>query len=298
MSIDPAPLLRRLGVTAQPPSVPALFQLHRRFVETVPYENVDIVLGRPEGIDPAQSARRLSSGRGGYCYHLNGVFAALLGSLGYHVTRHVAGVQGPNGPPQVSGDHLALAVTVAGDRWIADVGLSDCLHEPLPLRYGRYTQGPLQYHVTESAVSAGGWRVEHDPKGSFRAMDVTAAAAQLPDFEAMHRQLSGDPGSPFVRTLCVARRHEQGADVLRSLTLAAVREQVTRVVLQRRSDWFAAVGDVFGLSLDYLTAADQDELWRRVNRQHEDFLAARAARAAGAPRADTDYTRQRPGPRR
>ena len=41
-------------------------------LERVPYETLDIVLGKPPGIDPLASARRILGGRGGYCYHLNG----------------------------------------------------------------------------------------------------------------------------------------------------------------------------------------------------------------------------------
>jgi len=46
------------------------------------------------GIDPLGSARRILGGRGGYCYHLNGAFSALLAWLGVDVSRHLAGVHG------------------------------------------------------------------------------------------------------------------------------------------------------------------------------------------------------------
>ena len=87
--------LTRLGcapLAGAAPSVSALGRLHRAHVEHVPYETVDLVAGRPPGIEPRESAERVVSGRGGYCYQLNEAFSWLLRELGYDVVRHVAGV--------------------------------------------------------------------------------------------------------------------------------------------------------------------------------------------------------------
>ncbi|MFE9171864.1 arylamine N-acetyltransferase [Streptomyces kebangsaanensis] len=45
-------------------------------------------------MDPEESVARILQGRGGYCFHLNGTFVALLGVLGHAVTWHHGGVQG------------------------------------------------------------------------------------------------------------------------------------------------------------------------------------------------------------
>lgn len=64
-------------------------------------------LGENWGLDPIASAHRIAlHGRGGYCSHLNGAFAELLDSLGYHVHRHVGGVHGPDGPDAAGGWRL------------------------------------------------------------------------------------------------------------------------------------------------------------------------------------------------
>src|SRR3954447_24742933 len=91
-----AAYLARLGLEAEPPSVDALQRLHRAQVERVPYETLWIHAGEAWSIDVDASVRRVATeGRGGYCFHLNGAFAALLASLGYAVARHVGGVHGP-----------------------------------------------------------------------------------------------------------------------------------------------------------------------------------------------------------
>ena len=83
---------RRLAC-AGPPSVEGLRILHHAHVERVPYENLDIQLGRPMSIGPLASAARIAAGRGGYCYQLNGAFGLLLGWIG---TRVLEAMQPPN----------------------------------------------------------------------------------------------------------------------------------------------------------------------------------------------------------
>lgn len=271
-------LLSRLGVTARPPTHDALAELHRRFVETIPYENVDIVLGQPPPIDAGTSAARILAGRGGYCYHLNGSFAALLDNLGYRVTRHVGGVQGRE-PPHTNGNHMALLVWFDDGPWLVDVGLGDCLHEPVPLREGVVQQAGFELRLSRSSLGAGAWRLEHDPRGTFRAMDFLPENVPLEWFSPMHRRLSATSDSPFVRTFCLGRRHRQGADMLRSLTLSSAGEHVpggrTRRVLQTREEFLAVFPDVFGVELSAWPGEQLDRLWSVARRQHEEYLARR-----------------------
>ncbi|GAA5007786.1 hypothetical protein GCM10023317_43330 [Actinopolymorpha pittospori] len=62
--------LRRLGLPAvpvesSPPSAELLAVVHRAHVGRVPYENLEIQLGRPTSIDPTESARRIMASPGG-----------------------------------------------------------------------------------------------------------------------------------------------------------------------------------------------------------------------------------------
>jgi N-hydroxyarylamine O-acetyltransferase len=270
--IDVDGYLRRLGLTqlaGKEPSAERLWALHRAHVERIPYENLEIWLGRPTTVDAGESVARILRGRGGYCFHLNGAFALLLEALGYRVTRHVGGVQRRGGPlTGASGDHLAL--TVDG-RWLVDVGLGDALYEPLPLTQGEYRQGPFTYGLRPSEAERGGWRFDHDGRGGFAGMDLRPGAVPLEAFVATHEHLSTSADSGFVRTATVQRRDDKGADVLRGLTLARVGETVTRTVLQTQPEYFAALGDLFGLTLGDVTAAERAALWRRLVTAHEQW---------------------------
>src|SRR4051812_1686171 len=194
--------LRRLGVDAEPPSVEALFRIHRAHVERVPYETTWIHLGERWGVDPQQAMERIAFGRrGGYCFHLNGSLARLLEMLGYAVTLHIGGVHGPELLAESLTNHLVL--TVSGlpsnynpeGRWYVDAGLGDALYEPLPLIPGTYRQDPHTFVLTQTPGGIGDWHFAHDPKGSFPGMNFKSDATDIGAFAERHVQLSTSPDS-------------------------------------------------------------------------------------------------------
>ncbi|WP_284749734.1 arylamine N-acetyltransferase family protein [Amycolatopsis sp. RTGN1] len=263
--------LERLGLDAEPPSVAALRRLHAAHVERVPYEPLEIQLGRPTPLEPSASIARILRGRGGYCYHLNGAFSALLRELGYEVTRHLGGVQGSTGDaPNVDRNHLALTVTGVPDEpdttWLVDAGLGDGVHEPLPLREGSYTQGPHTYRLRPSEVAPGGWRFDHDPSGSFAGFDFAPGEAEMTDFAEKHAWLSTAPESGFVRVCVLQRRDATGVDTLRARTL---NRHGAKEVVESPHAWWTAAADVFGITPDLFTAEERERLWRQVVAQHE-----------------------------
>jgi N-hydroxyarylamine O-acetyltransferase len=279
--LDVDAYLARLGF-GRPgaPSPEGLAALQRAHLERIPYENLDIQLGRPTTINPYDSAARIVSGRGGYCYHLNGAFSLLLSALGYSVRWHVAGVQMPaDAPGRASGNHLGLTVHGLPARgnpdgmWLVDVGLGDGPLEPLPLRVGEFTDGPYRYALAPSTVELLGWRFTHDPGGSFARMELRADVAVQSDFKPMHEYLSTSPDSPFVRTATVQRRHARGADVLRGRLLHRLPTGGSRE-LASADEWFAALADVFGITLPDLGGYERDGLWRRICAAHEAWQSA------------------------
>jgi arylamine N-acetyltransferase len=291
--LDVSGYLRRLGLTDQltsdgrppPPSAGWLAALHRAHVARVAYENIAIQLGRPPGIEPAAAAGRIVAGAGGYCFHLNGAFGALLRELGFRVRRHVAGVQvaAAAGPVGATGSHLALTVrgVPAPDApdgvWLVDVGLGDGPAEPLPLAAGEYAQGPFRYRLAASEVERRGWRFGHDPLGSFVGFDMASAPATPGAFDGMHGYLSTSPDSPFVGKLVVQRRDAAGADRLVGCVLGRVDAggAVSRD-LTTRDDWYAALADVFGLTLDDVDHDERRALWERTWRAHQEWRATEA----------------------
>lgn len=115
------------------PTLETLRGLHRAHLLAVPFENLDIHLGRPIVLDEAALFDKIvTQRRGGFCYEQNGLFAAVLRGLGFDITLIEARVYGASGEPGLPFDHLALIVLLGG-RWLVDVGFGDSFMEPLRL---------------------------------------------------------------------------------------------------------------------------------------------------------------------
>ena len=144
--LDLTGYLRRLGLEHPgPPSVSGLFAIHRAQVERVAYSTVDIYRGRPPSIDPYESADRVAAtGRGGYCYHLNGALSVVLAELGFDIHRHRGFVwsQPEEVPLKPYANHLALTVHGRNGTWSGS--------DHTPPRW-RCTSKPSPASTTESA---------------------------------------------------------------------------------------------------------------------------------------------------
>jgi hypothetical protein len=105
-------------------------------------------------------------------------------------------------------------------------------------------------------------------------MDFDPASAAMSDFAERHSFLSWSPESGFVRAFVAQRRDARGVDILRALTLSRIgdADPGPRTVLDSPASWFAALADIFGLTLDDVSALDRDRLWRKVVAQHEAFM--------------------------
>ena len=131
------------------PSVEVLRKLHRRHMLSVPFENLDILLGRPIILSKnAFYDKIIKRRRGGFCYELNGSFASLLKKLGFKVSMLSAGVARRGGGFSPDFDHMTLLVQLK-EPWLADVGFGDSFTEPKRLDiYSPQTDRGKAYRFT------------------------------------------------------------------------------------------------------------------------------------------------------
>src|SRR4029079_10215365 len=134
------------------PTAETLRALQVAHLQTVPFENLSIHAGQPIVLDiDALFEKVVVRRRGGFCYELNGLFAALLRALGFEVDLLSAEVARADGSYSPDFDHMALAVTLA-ERWLVDVGFGDSFREPLRLVERRaQTQGDRSYRIAEES---------------------------------------------------------------------------------------------------------------------------------------------------
>ena|SRR5215510_1489818 len=111
-----------------------LNQLHLAHLLHVPFENLSIHALEPIVLnDVALFEKIVTRRRGGFCYELNGLFAALLRKLGFEVAMLSAQVASDQGKFSRDFDHMTLMVSIKQERWLADVGFGDSFIEPLLL---------------------------------------------------------------------------------------------------------------------------------------------------------------------
>ena len=111
-----------------------LAALHRAHVAAIPFENLDVILGRGISVALPDVQRKLvEARRGGYCYEHGLLFAAVATRLGFTAKRLLARVGALERPRPRT--HLVTLITnPTGEPWLADPGFGSGLLAPLPLR--------------------------------------------------------------------------------------------------------------------------------------------------------------------
>jgi N-hydroxyarylamine O-acetyltransferase len=179
----------------------SLHELQRLHVNAIPYENLDVRLGRDVQLDiDSLVAKLVDQRRGGYCFELNTLFAALLESLGHEVTRCLARVRlgDPTAPRPET--HMVLLV----DGSLVDVGFGGATPiGPLPLG-GSASFGPWTWYV-ESTRSPEGDEVWSVRLADLALFTVTTTPKHEVDFLAPNHWTSTHPMSLFRNATIVQR---------------------------------------------------------------------------------------------
>ncbi|GAA0908161.1 arylamine N-acetyltransferase [Streptomyces thermoalcalitolerans] len=243
--------LRRIGAERPAsPTTDALRELHLRHLGTVPFENLSIHLGQEIVLeDERLVAKVVDEHRGGFCYELNGAFAALLEALGFDVMLLAARTYGPEGRLGIPYDHLALRVrTVDGGDWLTDVGFGAFSHFPLAFgERGEQVDPGGTFRIVEA--EAGDLDVLREGQPQYR-LEVRPRA--LADFLAGVWWHSTSPTSYFTRSLVCSRLTEDGGRItLSGRTLTTTGADGKREVRDLDSDEevLAVYRERFGIEL-------------------------------------------------
>ncbi|MGE0450415.1 MAG: arylamine N-acetyltransferase [Vicinamibacterales bacterium] len=206
--IDLAAYFARIGYAGPTaPTLETLSGIVRAHVETIPFENLDVLRGRPIALTPAAIQEKLvESCRGGYCFEQNGLLLLVLESLGFQATPLSARVryQRPRDytPPRT---HLFVRVEIDGRPWIADVGVGG-LSLTSPIRLELDVEQPTP-HETRRVVRCGAVYMHQVKLGAEWAdvCEFTGEEMPLIDRELANWFTSTHPQSHFKGRLIVAR---------------------------------------------------------------------------------------------
>jgi N-hydroxyarylamine O-acetyltransferase len=255
MSTDSASLfdldayLHRTGYAgALEPTREALRGLHLAHATHIPFENLDILLGRPVRLDLDSLQAKLVRGRrGGYCFEQNTLFAAALERVGFGVSRLAARVRW-NATQLLPRTHMLLEVDVQGEPWLADVGFGgEGLLEPLPLAAGAEVRhyGTI-YRLTEEA---GLWVLQALHAGLWRDLYAFTRELHYPvDFEMANHFTATHPSSVFRRGPTVQLPTPEARYVLRGQEFTMLRgDQVSSRTVEGGEELLRLLAETFGL---------------------------------------------------
>jgi N-hydroxyarylamine O-acetyltransferase len=245
--------LRRIGHKGSVrPDFQTLASLVRLHARTIPFENLNPLLGEPVPLDPASLQRKLiEQGRGGYCYEQNLLLAGMLRTAGFEVSMHAARIlwQVPAGEVRPR-THMLLRAALPEGAYLADVGLGGMtLDSPLrldvevaqptglePFRILR----PDARHYELQARLGSVWT----PLYSFDLQEQ-----HLADYELWSWYLCNHPDSHFRSSLFAARTHDGARTALLNnrLTTHDLRGGKTQRLLATDSEMVETLQRVLGI---------------------------------------------------
>jgi N-hydroxyarylamine O-acetyltransferase len=242
--------LNRIGYQGErTPTAAVLGELHLAHATHIPFENLDIQLGRPIRLDLESLQAKLVCGRrGGYCFEQNTLFAAALEQIGFQVTRLAARVR-IGATRLLPRTHMLLRVEAEGQSWLADVGFGgEGLLKPLPLEASQPVQQFARtYRLQEEA---GLWVLQALDGGTWLDYYAFTLEPQLPvDYELANWFTSTHPDSIFVRTLTAQRQTPEVRFVLRQREFTVVQGEETQTrTLADDEELLRVLVHEFGLS--------------------------------------------------
>ena len=219
------------------PTAQTLQELQVAHLLTVPFENLSIHSAEPIILDDdALFEKIVVRRRGGFCYELNGLFAALLRELGFDVAMLSARVANAEGSFGSDFDHMTLLVTLNEDevpqRWtstptglprrgprLADVGFGDSFLEPLLLDFGQeQAQGERAYKIVADGPHL--ILMQREGVAEWKAQyRFTLQPYSYADYAEMCRYHQTSPQSHFTRARICTRATPEGRITLSEMRL-------------------------------------------------------------------------------
>ena len=212
-TIDLDAYLRRIGYGGSTePTQATLAALQSHHASRIPFENLDVLLGRPIRLDPEGLQRKLvHGGRGGYCFEHNTLFQNVLRSLGFQVTALAARVvwRQPEGavPPRT---HMLLRVELPEGPVLADVGFGGAT-PTAPLTFAVGVAQPTELEPFRLAEAGNELELEIYRGAAWVPLYRFSLEAQHPiDLDLPNWYVATHPSSLFVHHLLAARPTRSG----------------------------------------------------------------------------------------
>lgn len=253
------------------PNLVVLQDLVTAHTRTIPFENLDPVMGVPvDDLSPeALSDKLVHRRRGGYCYEHNGLMGYVLAEIGFRVRRLAGRVtwMRPPDAPLPARTHTVLAVTFPGSPgpYLVDVGFGgQTLTSPIRLETGTAQQTTHEPYRLEDRGD--GLVLQAQIRGEWESLyEFTTRTQPAIDLTVGSWFVSTHPSSPFVTSLMAARVTADARLNLAGRDLAIHRADGTEKI--RLNDAAAVVDTLserFGINM--ADVGDRGALEARIDR--------------------------------
>jgi N-hydroxyarylamine O-acetyltransferase len=206
---------------ATQPTFDTLAGLLRAHLAAIPFENLDVLLGRRIRLDlDAVQDKLVRVRRGGYCFEHATLFAAVLEHLGFHPVRHTARVVMFSPRTESPRTHMFLTVPLSEGLFVVDPGFGPFAQGVPVLLGGDFGAHPGTVHRMVRDDSH--WVLQRWSEG--KTADCWATTLEqdnLVDFEVGNHFTSTHRDSPFVNRIMMCARTSRGRVTLmnRDLTI-------------------------------------------------------------------------------
>ena len=203
MPFDAAAYLDRIGWRGGlEASLGVLTGLMRAHMRAIPFENLDVLLGRGVRVDlDSVFAKLVTARRGGYCFEHATLFAAALAHAGYAPVAHSARVVMVTPRSAAPRTHMFLSVAFEGTTYVLDPGFGG--HGPLvPLPLVDQPEIREGSDIHRLVRRDGEWVLETSIGGTMTPLWMSTLEPDSPiDFLMANHFTSTWPESPFVNRL-------------------------------------------------------------------------------------------------
>ncbi|MTE13928.1 arylamine N-acetyltransferase family protein [Nocardia aurantiaca] len=263
--------LARIGfIGERTPTLATLRALVRAHTTTIPFENLEIILGRGIPLDlEALQDKLIRQRRGGYCYENVGLFAAALERLGYEFTA-MSGRVSQGATNLRPATHALLRVRAADDDrvWLCDVGFGRGPLEPVELApdRGEFGAGAWRFRLERTYDAVGGelWTLYQFGKDGWVDRHTFTATPQYRiDFAVGNHYVSTSTRSPFATRPFVQRFHAEAHHQLDGTTWTTSYPDGSEDMRELEvAELPKVLAEVFDIELD---AADAAQLARALS---------------------------------
>ena len=235
------------------PTLDVLAALVARQTESIPFEAIDVLLGRT--IDIATEAifdKLVHRKRGGYCFEQNGLLRQALRALGFDAEPLIARVLWMRAAtaPLLPPTHTALRVRIDGRDYLADAGFGNGT-PTAPLSFATDAPQATPLETFRLLPVAGGHLLEVRAGELWMPVyEIIAGSRSDEDFARANVFASTSPESRFRQVLILARATKDARSLLlgNQLTIRPAKGKPERLWFKTPDELRHAVETIFGLS--------------------------------------------------